>query len=65
MNFVMLTFDVDHVHAGRQVKRGEKREILQYNAEWLIAHGIAHRTPSPTRERNPRRDTTEEQTHDS
>lgn len=45
MKFVLLTFDVDHTHAGQPIRRGEKREVPAYNADWLIAHKIAHRTP--------------------
>lgn len=63
MNFVTVTFDRDHTHAGRAVKRGEIRDIPQHNAEWLIAHDVAHLTPSTIRDRKPRRDTTEEQSH--
>lgn len=62
MNFVTVTFDRDHTHAGQPVKRGESRSIPQYNADWLIAHGVAHAKPLPT---TPRRGdtTTEEDDH--
>lgn len=59
MNFVMLTFDRDHTHAGQPIKRGEKREIPAHHADWLIAQNVAHLTPSPTtRDRKPHRDDT-------
>lgn len=58
MKFVTLTFDRDHTHAGQRIKRGEIREIPQYTAEWLIAHDIAHATPSAVRARMPRTTTT-------
>lgn len=63
MKFVTLTFDRDHTHMGRAIKRGEIRDIPQHNAEWLIAHDVAHPTPSIIRDRKPRRDTTEEHDH--
>lgn len=63
MKFITLTFDRDHTHTGRLIKRGEIRDIPQHNAEWLIAHNVAHPAPSIIRDRKPRRDTTEEQSH--
>lgn len=51
MKFVTLTFDRDHTHAGRPIKRGEVRDIPQHNAEWLIGHAIAHPTPAAVRAR--------------
>lgn len=51
MKFIPLTFDRDHTHAGKPIKRGEKRDIPAYNADWLIANGIAHPTPARRGER--------------
>lgn len=43
-----LTFDTDHTHAGKLIKRGDKRDIEAHHADWLIAQRVAHLTPSPT-----------------
>lgn len=65
MKFVRLTFDVDHTHAGKPVKRGEKLSVPAYNAEWLIAHHIAHRTPFTARDSAPvATEATEESNHE-
>lgn len=59
MNTILFTFDRDHTHEGVAIHRGAKRELPAHHADWLIAQGVAHPTPSYTqRERIPRRDDT-------
>lgn len=65
MKTVPLTFDVDHTHAGKRIARGMRHPgIPETDAQWLIDHRIAHRTPFATA-RILEPETTGEQDHDS